>query len=63
MVIIYSSEVIEGINGAYIEPHYFNENALEKANLVYAKDSKILEAYKNKGIEVIELNPKKTTKK
>lgn len=63
MVLIYSSEVVEGLVGTYIEPTYFNENALEKATKVYAKDAKILEAYKQKGVEVADLNPKKTTKK
>ena len=63
MVLIFSSEVIEGVSGTYVAPHFFKENALEKAEKVYAKDAKILQAYKNIGVEVVDLNPKKTTKK
>lgn len=63
MVLIFSSEVVEGVSGTYIAPHFFKENALERATKVYAKDAKILKAYKNQGVEAVDLNPKRTTKK
>ena len=62
MVLIFSSEVIEGVSGTYVAPHFFNENALEKAIKVYARDSKILDAYKKQGVEVVDLSPKRTKK-
>ena len=61
MVIIYS-EKVENIYGAYIAPRYFDENNLEKATKVYASDKKILEAYKNAGVEVEDISKPKKAK-
>ena len=59
MTIIYSNEVIDGLIGAYVAPYYFDANNLEKCNKVYTDSKEILEAYKNVGIEVLPLKPKK----
>lgn len=51
MVLIYSNEAVEGLSGTYVAPFFFDEKALEKAAKVYARDLKILDAYKKQGVE------------
>lgn len=63
MTIIYSDSLIEGVSGTYVSPRYFDKDNLESADAVYAKDEAILNAYKDKGVEVIDLVPKKKTTK
>jgi len=56
MTLIYSDNEIDGAVGAYIAPHLFD--GVEKgATKVYASDRKIIDAYKEAGVEVV------TTKK
>jgi len=50
MTLIYSNTKIEGLEGVYRNPLFFN--GVEKAELVYTDNKKIAEAYKKNGVEV-----------
>lgn len=55
MTLIYSNKEVKGLIGAYIEPFRFN--GTEKcATKVYTEDTKIVEAYKLIGVEVLPFN-------
>ena len=62
MTFIYSNEEVEGVSGAYIAPHYFY-GVEPNAKKVYSNDEKIVKAYEDAGVEVVQLEaPKKKVK-
>jgi len=60
--IIYSKKKIEGIDGRYIDPVYF-DGCVRGVTKVYTDHKHIKEAYIAKGVEVVQISAKKTTNK
>jgi len=58
--LIYSDEIVEGMEGCYASPRLFNGDT-DICNLVYTDDEDIAKIYKAKGVKVLPL--KKTVKK
>ena len=50
MTLIYSNTKIDGLEGAYRNPLFFD--GIEKAKLVYTNNKEIAKAYKDAGVEV-----------
>ena len=62
MKIIYSNEIVEGLDGSYFNPLYFSGiNA--KAVEVFTDDDKIAKAYKDADIKVSPLSKPKAKAK
>ena len=61
MIVIYSKKKIDGLNGIYANPSFFNGDT-ENCKLVYTDRQDIKLAYEKKGIKV-EILPKVAVKK
>ena len=62
MTFIYSNDEVEGVSGAYIAPHYF-DGVEPNAKKVYANDEKIIKAYEDAGVEVVQFEAPKVLSK
>lgn len=58
MTFIYSNDEVEGVSGAYIAPRYF-DGVEPNAKKVYANDEKIIKAYQDVGVEVVQFEAPK----